>query len=277
MNNDVFHTGRLAARLASRVERARATGALVPLTTDLRIIEEAGVKFPVRVLGNFPLKLRDPTSARPAGQNNPFLPPDPDLLVAGINDTHVAVLNKYPVIEGHLLLVTRLFERQESLLTTADFAASIRCLRELDGVLFYNSGRNAGASQPHRHLQLIPSEAGDVERPVEEIWQAKSAFRHARTPIDPELASAENMHERYVDLLGELGLLRLNEDPKAYNLLVTRHWMMVVPRTRECAGALSLNAMAFMGSLFVRDEAQLSELVQWGLFKALAHVSSPRD
>ena len=41
---------------------------------------------------------------------NPFLPYDPDLVVADISDTHVALLNKFNVIDHHLLIVTRCFK-----------------------------------------------------------------------------------------------------------------------------------------------------------------------
>jgi ATP adenylyltransferase/5',5'''-P-1,P-4-tetraphosphate phosphorylase II len=45
-----------------------------------------------------------------------------------------------------------------------------------------------------------------------------------------------------------------------YNFLLTRRWMLLVPRTRECFEDISLNALAFAGSLFVRDQAQYARL-----------------
>jgi ATP adenylyltransferase len=30
------------------------------------------------------------------------------------------------------------------------------CLAEIDGLVFYNAGKLAGASQRHKHLQLVP-------------------------------------------------------------------------------------------------------------------------
>ena len=42
-----------------------------------------------------------------------------------------------------------------------------------------------------------------------------------------------------------------------YNLLATRRWMLLVPRSRDCFDSVPVNALGFAGSLFVRDEAQM--------------------
>jgi ATP adenylyltransferase len=61
-----------------------------------------------------------------------------------------------------------------------------------------------------------------------------------------------------------------------YNLLVTRDWLLVVPRSREHAGGVSINALGYAGSLFVRDGAELARLREMGPMRALAAVSVPR-
>ena len=48
--------------------------------------------------------------------------------------------------------------------------------------------------------------------------------------------------------------------PAPYNLLVTRRWMLRVPRSRERFGTISINALGFAGSLFVRDEEEMQDL-----------------
>ena len=45
------------------------------------------------------------------------------MFVADVSDTHLCLLNKFNVIEHHLLIVTRKFEHQETLLTVRDFQA----------------------------------------------------------------------------------------------------------------------------------------------------------
>ena len=66
------------------------------------------------------------------------------------------MLNKFNVVEHHLLIVTRHFEHQDTPLTPADWEAWWACLAEYDGLGFYNGGTIAGASQTHKHLQLVP-------------------------------------------------------------------------------------------------------------------------
>ncbi len=37
-----------------------------------------------------------------------------------------------------------------------DFEASLITMKALDGFIFYNSGPISGASQSHKHLQVVP-------------------------------------------------------------------------------------------------------------------------
>jgi len=62
---------------------------------------------------------------------------------------------------------------------------------------------------------------------------------------------------------------------RPYCLLMTRAWMLLVPRSQEFIDGISLNALAFAGSFFVRDREQLELLRQRGVMKALAEVSVP--
>lgn len=74
------------------------------------------------------------------------------------------MLNKFAVVPEHFILVTRAFKQQTHLLGADDLAAAHACVRayhDHDGggkglFVFFNSGEHSGASQPHRHLQLLP-------------------------------------------------------------------------------------------------------------------------
>src|SRR5699024_7146191 len=86
----------------------------------------------------------------------PFAPPyDPHLLVGEIPPAHMGLLNKFPALDRHLLIVTRASEPQTDLLTPADCEAVLHMLHGWNGLVYYNGGPQAGASQPHKHLQLI--------------------------------------------------------------------------------------------------------------------------
>ena len=233
----------------------------------------------------------------PADGGNPFLPPEPALTVGEIAPTHVGVLNKYPVVPHHLLVVARQFVPQEAPLDRDDFAAVAAGVAEIDGLVFYNAGRESGASQPHKHLQLVPLPlgAGSWDVPMEALfdsWAAAGAvlrllrlpFRHAFALLDPPMfddraRAADRMLELYDAALETIGVVEegaANDEPRRtlpYNLLVTRRWMLAVPRSRERFGSISVNALGFAGSLFVRDAAEMSALSDAGPMNVLRAVA----
>ena len=53
--------------------------------------------------------------------------------------------------------------------------------------------------------------------------------------------------------------------------------MLVVPRSQEFSGSISLNALAFAGTLLVHDRKQLQELVRRGPMRALEEVTVVRN
>jgi ATP adenylyltransferase len=61
-----------------------------------------------------------------------------------------------------------------------------------------------------------------------------------------------------------------------YCFLVTREWMLLVPRSREFFEDISLNALAFAGSFFVRNQEQYARLLAAGPMTALRAVTVPR-
>lgn len=84
------------------------------------------------------------------------------------------VLNKFPIIPEHFILATKQNLQQTHALEQADLEATYACLKawqddENDAskprrlFAFFNSGEHSGASQPHRHVQFLPTEAMAAE------------------------------------------------------------------------------------------------------------------
>lgn len=292
--------GALWSRVQRRQEEALASGALKPIDTALEFIEDDGVRFLVRVVANLARKdadrLRQVEQSRSSGAStNPFLPYEEALFVADLSTTHLALLNKFNVIDHHLLIVTRRFVQQETLLDLADFQALCQVLAEREGLGFYNGGAAAGASQPHKHLQWVPLPLVDAMPwgPFDALLRdavrggAETVpglpFRHAFAVSDPALverpfALAEVLHERYQTLLQRLGMgpIRIDGEIRQsgpYNLLVTRDWLLLVPRRQEEFAGISINALGFVGSLFVRNRAQLDTLKSRGPMAVLRAVT----
>ena len=63
---------------------------------------------------------------------------------------------------------------------------------------------------------------------------------------------------------------------RPYNLLFTRQWMLLVPRSREFYRGISVNALGFAGALLVRDQRQLLCLRGVGPMAALLRTAVKR-
>jgi sulfate adenylyltransferase (ADP) / ATP adenylyltransferase len=294
----VFAPGTLWARVQTATQRALNSGAMQPIPTDFEHLEDGGIRFLVRILRHLARKPRavardaSPATARP----NPFLPYEPAMYVADASPTHVCLLNKFNVVERHLLIVSRAFEDQETPLTQADFEALWTCLAEAEGLGFYNSGAVAGASQPHKHLQLVPLplDPGGASLPIAPLVDAARIagdvvrldaipFAHAITALDadraasPQRATAQTL-DLYRRLLQAIGVTWPGAGERfsqPYNLLITRRWMLAAPRTRECFESISCNSLAFAGAWLVRDRQQLETLQRAGPLAALRRVTEP--
>jgi len=293
-----LNTQTLWPALRAQTRHALQCGALQPIETALTHLEQDGVRFPVRQVSSLARKeaarRTDASTASGATteRRNPFLPYEPDLCVGELSPTHIALLNKYNVIEDHLLIVTRRFVPQTALLDLADFEALLVALRGGDALGFYNGGEEAGASQPHKHLQAVPVPLDDSgwSAPIEALFDSVSVtdrgaridglpFAHAFARLDLLAAdAAQNALKTYRALLRASGVdaidvAGLAHQSAPYNLLVTRRWMLVVPRAAERVDGVSLNALGFAGSLFVRDAQQLATLARLGPMTALARVA----
>lgn len=290
--NILLQPGTLWERVKKTTEHALECGALQSIPTNFEFVEDAGVNFLVRVLANLDRKKADKEeqkqkTAATGKEFNPFLPYEQDLFVADISKTHVCILNKFNVVDYHLLIITRVFEEQESLLTLEDFTAMWACLADFDGLVFYNGGKLAGASQRHKHLQIIPLPLtpDGVNVPIAPLFNdAKEnqipglPFLHAFTTLD--LAEgAEVTLEKYRTLLDKVGIKEIEnyQQSGAYNLLATRNWMLIVPRTLEKFASISINSLGFAGCLLVRNDEQMQQIKEVGAMNVLKAVAVTKE
>lgn len=261
--------GALLQQIEERTRSALASGALMPIETGVEFIEDEGVRFAIRVRQNVARK----AALASVPRKNPFLAPYEEALYVGdLTDSHAVLLNKFNVFERHALFVTKAYEDQETLLHEQDFHALLLGLEEIDGLSFYNGGgKLSGASQPHKHLQLVPFPIveGIPGTPMDERIRARRVpFPSAVSELPKSASEALRV---YRAMLRDLGCER---DGAPYNLLATREWMMVVPRTRECFEDISINSLGFVGSLFVKDAAQLERVRAAGPISMLRAVTT---
>jgi len=300
----LFEPGSLWGRLVQSTERALRSGALQPIPTEFELVEDGAARFLVRRLTQLERKKRAReeqarTAVSTGEEPNPFLPYEEEMFVAEISETHVGLLNKFNVVDHHLLIVTREFEEQDSLLTAEDFRALWSCMAEYESLGFYNAGTISGASQRHKHLQLVPLPLAPEGPPVPTVPLLERVeysgqigrspdlpFLHALGRVDPGWSAAsedagEATRERYLALLRAVDLLDGSDPetqswPDPYNLLVTRDWMMLIPRSEESFRSISINALGFAGSLLVWNEPQLQAVKDHGPLRILESVARSR-
>lgn len=284
----------LQQKVVRTTKHALHTGALKSIDTQIEVINENGIPFLLRTLANLKRKDNAAKRLKQAGEttHNPFLPYEQDLYVDELGDQHVCLLNKFNVVDHHLLIVTKAFESQENLINQNDFYALALCMQEIDGLAFFNGGTQAGASQPHKHLQLIPLPMTPFQPlpfsdalatlPTDKVSCADALhFNHAGILLpegifDHPKQAAKQLTDTYLKLRKALAL---QDDgvlsTSAYNLLITRQWMLMVPRTAESAAGASFNALAFCGAILVKTPEQATNLKQHGLMPALQTLTTP--
>jgi ATP adenylyltransferase len=260
--------------------QARSQGQLVPLDTETL---QLGLEpFMVRRLLSRAPKHLGASGPKP----NPFLPWEPALEVTRLPTGHVLLLNKYPVQAAHLLVITPDWQPQAGWLTLADCQAVVDVSADTAGLWFFNSCAAAGASQPHRHLQLLPRHAGECRCPLEphvlaglgtttgdRAFPWAHALSQRRDPT-----SATELQGLVLEHAARLGL----GDPTAharplhpYNLLFSEDWLLTVRRSREHWLGFSINALGFAGYLLATEGSDLERLRQDGPWQLLKAVAAP--
>jgi sulfate adenylyltransferase (ADP) / ATP adenylyltransferase len=262
-------------------QRALAQGALVPLATRELQLKEIRPFVLRELLSRPPRHLREP-GPRP----NPFLPWDRPLQVGLLETGHVVLLNKYPVQESHLLLITRDWQPQSGWLQSDDWRAVAGLAADTGGLWFFNSNAAAGASQPHRHLQLLPRAAGESSCPLaghleEQLDGLASpwpwAYRLSRRRDPSDWGDLPALYREHCRALG-IGDPGTHADPAVpYNLLFDDRWFLTVRRVREHCAGFSVNALGFAGYLLSTEHSECDWLLSHGPWALLAAVAAPVD
>lgn len=283
-------------KITLATEKAIQLGALHSIPNHYQIFEDNNIPFIIRVVDNLNRKdkaKKEQNKVQKKDPNfNPFLPYEKNLFIGDISDTHLAILNKYNVVDNHCLIITRDFESQNDVLNYNDFYALWTLLKQIKGLGFYNCGKLSGASQPHKHLQLIPEFfTDDVSNiPINKVLLEKREYNkkvaldtfpyeHRIMYFSSEVLTksveyiAELTTEYYRQILRDLGIeIKDNQPSKDYNLLITQDWIKVVPRSQEKYESISVNSLGFAGALLVRNQEQLEKVKQDKPLNILAKV-----
>ena len=168
--------------------------------------------------------------------------------------------------------------------------AEYRCLG------FYNAGTAAGASQRHKHLQIVPLPLAPEgpQVPIEPLLAKASykdglgtipafTFLHVFARIDAKTVKSlsdagEKTFELYCAMLNRVGMAspdmgKTKRQSGPYCLLVAQDWMLLVPRSHEFFDSISINSLGFAGALLVRDKEQMERVKGCGPMTVLKEVA----
>jgi len=262
-------------------------GAVIPLNTKKYISSEDSCDFELRFLkSSIPLYLREY-----GPKVNPFIPWDPRLEIKSIKDKHTLILNKYPVQIGHMLLITNNWKPQNGWLSEDDFNAIQNVDNDTTGLWFFNSSKEAGASQPHRHFQLLPRNSNEVVCPRYEWFcsllnkkiECKSAISHCisikERNKNKDLISNDlfNSYKSMVDDMN-LGDMNIISKPlKPYNLLITSKWIALITRKTDKSNGFNINALGFAGYFLGTRVSDIDSLIKYGPEKILKNVIEEKN
>ncbi|MFT5163965.1 MAG: ATP adenylyltransferase [Alteromonadaceae bacterium] len=245
---------------------ALANNSLLPISTKPMVIEQNGIHFYLHVLNaNLQRKINHAKTSP-----NPFSPYNQDMYVGPAGDSHVCLLNKFPVLAPHLLICSKPFIEQSSPLDITDFTAWLLGYDQSDIFGFYNGGRLAGASQPHRHMQLVKTDIPLA--PL--ILSSQLPFKHRLFVYDK--LDAQALMADYLSGMNELGLYD-SQQCQPYNLLLTNSWMLIIPRSTNNLNGIFANGINYSGHFLIKNQSQIDWLTEFGIIEYLSQCSIPKE
>jgi|OM-RGC.v1.008416776 ATP adenylyltransferase len=244
--------------------QALENNSLQPIASQLVTTYAHGVQFTYHLRNEFAEKKPHQTTQT----NNPFLPHEPAMFVAQCGLQHKVLLNKYPVIQPHLLVCANQFVAQNTVLNLSDFNAWLRIINDKSAqhptLGFYNSEPTAGASQPHRHMQVVQLTLALIdERPYLSHFLAGADFV-AYHNSDPQ-----TLYTVYLKGLSALNLMKNEQQTHPHNLLVTHNLLWILPRSQVQTDGIYANGLNFAGHFLLKNKTQLTWLLEHDPFDIL--------
>ena len=182
----------------------------------------------------------------------------------GEKNEYRLILNKFPVLPHHVLIISSEWVQQTNLLTKSDLDITWKVFQSLllnkenkNTLIFMNSGISSGATQMHRHLHLIPN-CGDVlllndivysltgnkdEENKQNDDSVKTfdgySFLHGIKLLDDHV-NGDILNKYYKEIVESIkNRMNMNdkidndyltEDRFSYNLLITKDIMIIIAR-----------------------------------------------
>eukprot|EP00792_Barthelona_sp_PAP020_P012376 TRINITY_DN701_c0_g1_i1.p1 TRINITY_DN701_c0_g1~~TRINITY_DN701_c0_g1_i1.p1 ORF type:complete len:323 (+),score=80.29 TRINITY_DN701_c0_g1_i1:347-1315(+) len=264
---------------------------LIPLRSDVSVLkwcEESEVYLSLRVAVPGLYSKENELKWMHQKIQDPFTDSHTELYLETLNEDYYLTLNKYPAVEGHGLMVTHKFIPQFLPLDYKELYLMFEVTKRNNCFTFINIGRNSGASQPHRHMQVLPLPFGDMlpELPLDLIARTSfqeervfeiSIFNFKHKCVSISSLNFEEIFELYLEAMKQLDLpfrdyykpfldviyedinnplidiysLENVEKIPSYNVIFTKEFLLIVPRKQSYYESIPINSIPFAGSIFV--------------------------
>ncbi|KAF3389469.1 Diadenosine 5',5'''-P1,P4-tetraphosphate phosphorylase 2 [Penicillium rolfsii] len=213
--------------------------------------------------------------------------------IGEIGNTHLLIANKFCWANPHFLLLTSDgYRRQYESLDENDLQAiwSVLSTMSTDFLAFFNCGQDGGCSRLHKHMQLIPIPEGtfasflDSDENVSEPKVPFQWFYHRFNVGDVSLQHLMDVYNELLRQATEVGEgLSKNAHaalPSAacpHNMIMTRRWMIVIPRRRAAINkAVAANALGMLGYIAVAKKEEMDEWIRAGPIDVLKELGVPK-
>lgn len=318
----------LFERVKSVYETAEANGDLVykkPSFEEVVKDEETGLEYEMKIVEALGVRPNNravepgtgekvtSTHVEEVQKKNPFLKPEPELTVVdNLLEDYRLILNKYPNTRYHMLLVTREFVAQDTLLKPIELLLVRTILENLNGALakqgactkyfaFFNSGPESGYSQYHKHIQfmLLPDNfrafpedlvkdvdfylPNEIEERKGPKFNTKCTFKHSVLKLAPLTGDQEEDEDNLAFLYMFLVKRALNVckefgvETMSYNLVMVGQSVMVVPRRAAKYEGIWQNALGFLGIFNAKNTQVRDNIVNVGFTTILKECGFPMD
>lgn len=196
------------------------------------------------------------------------------------------MLNKYSLEKGHFLVVTEEFVQQKGPVRPQDLVMLHDMVQrpKQRTYAFINGGPSAGASQEHRHFQFmeVPDFSGQPTWP-DAIFQKnpKAGVIQSHPTVNiahfllPILDSSQEALTKSWERLWAAGkkAAGTEDEEMPYNFLITKEYMMLVPRQNNTWHEdVGIGGSFMVGVIPVEDPNLLDDVKEAGFLQIVRHV-----
>jgi len=207
---------------------------------------------------------------------------DPPIEITRINGTHILLYNKFCISKSQMMIVTAdSYRRQHDPLDGDDLEVAYMVLFAMASshFAFFNGGVTAGASRKHKHLQVMRMSKSSTHLLV----NMDSSQDFPRLPYkyfcfdfaNRAQPSRDLLLKVYQNLLSQCENLLPGKPGESvpHDVVLTKKWMLVIPRSRRnFEGSSDVNAAGMLGMIWLKHDEEVAKWKELGPARVLGQL-----